>query len=406
MAISAQQLTGAPSGTSGDTWTAGTYTSNQFSQIEVSATPLYANETIGPAVRAQNNGQDAYLGLYNWNLGNPELQLFKRTNSAWQQLGAAYPSGPLAAGTQIQLDAVGTHITLLENGVARVSVTDTSLAGGAPAVMANGPATADNWTGGNLTGESQGSLLWYHHDQLGSTRLLTTYTATIAGTATYNPYGNTTATTGTTTHLGYTGAYTDPQTGLLYLINRYYDPTTAQFLNRDPLAAITQQPYAYAGNDPVNNTHTLGLYCNKLPAGAIGPPECFPGPPGAGQVYSAQQAYTPAPPCSPVVSLGPFGPNFPTTKDYAIWLYTGGASTPQYQAQQALNEYIGDYRPVGSGPDTGPIIDILSAGASCILGGTAGAEAGPAGIIIGCGIAAAYDYAGAPPGAENWFGAP
>jgi hypothetical protein len=123
-------------------------------------------------------------------------------------------------------------------------------------------------------------------------------------------------------------------------------------------------------------------------------------------VYSPQQAYTPAPPCQPAVSFGPFGPNFPTTTDYAIWLYSGGTSTQQYQEQQALNEYVGVFPPAGNGPDTETIVDVLSTGASCVLGGIAGIEAGPAGVIVGCGIAAAYDYAGAPPGAENWFGAP
>ena len=32
--------------------------------------------------------------------------------------------------------------------------------------------------------------------------------------------------------------YTDAETGLIYLRNRYYDPATAQFLTRDPVTAI------------------------------------------------------------------------------------------------------------------------------------------------------------------------
>ena len=40
---------------------------------------------------------------------------------------------------------------------------------------------------------------------------------------------------GLTTPLGYAGAYTDAETGYLYLIGRYYDPATAQFLTVDPL---------------------------------------------------------------------------------------------------------------------------------------------------------------------------
>jgi hypothetical protein len=45
----------------------------------------------------------------------------------------------------------------------------------------------------------------------------------------------------------------------LYLVNRYYDPSTAQFSSVDPLVDITQQPYAYVGDNPLNNTDPAGL---------------------------------------------------------------------------------------------------------------------------------------------------
>ena len=63
------------------------------------------------------------------------------------QLGS-YNSGALAAGTQLKLVAVGNTIVFFENGVQRVSVTDSSFTGGGPGVMAFGSADADNWSGG------------------------------------------------------------------------------------------------------------------------------------------------------------------------------------------------------------------------------------------------------------------
>lgn len=51
----------------------------------------------------------------------------------------------------------------------------------------------------------------------------------------------------------------DPETGLIYLRNRYYDPTTAQFITPDPPFAITGSRYGYAGNDPINNDDPNGL---------------------------------------------------------------------------------------------------------------------------------------------------
>ncbi|MFZ0666254.1 MAG: RHS repeat-associated core domain-containing protein [Acidimicrobiales bacterium] len=44
-------------------------------------------------------------------------------------------------------------------------------------------------------------------------------------------------------------------------INRYYDPATGQFLSVDPLVDETEQPYEYAGDDPVNGSDPTGL-CN------------------------------------------------------------------------------------------------------------------------------------------------
>jgi RHS repeat-associated protein len=81
-----------------------------------------------------------------------------------------------------------------------------------------------------------GTVTYLHHDQQGSTRLLTGSTGTIEGSYTYDAYGNTTGHTGTaTTPLGYDGQYTSSDTGLIYLRARVYDPATTQFLSRDPL---------------------------------------------------------------------------------------------------------------------------------------------------------------------------
>ena len=54
---------------------------------------------------------------------------------------------------------------------------------------------------------------------------------TVASTFDYAPYGRLACATGTAnTRIGYTGGITDSATGLLYLLNRYYDPRTGQFL--------------------------------------------------------------------------------------------------------------------------------------------------------------------------------
>jgi hypothetical protein len=145
------------SANSGDIYTGQTFGSDQFSQIELTATQLSGGQWIGPAVRAQDGGQDLYVGIYWWNNGNPELMLFKLVNGNWTQLGSAHPSGPLAAGTQLNLTVTGSTLSFSENGVVEVTATDTSLTGGAPAIMAYGTPTAGNWVGGDGTSSVAGT---------------------------------------------------------------------------------------------------------------------------------------------------------------------------------------------------------------------------------------------------------
>ena len=62
----------------------------------------------------------------------------------------------------------------------------------------------------------------------------------------------------------------EPQTGLVYLRARYYDPQTGQFLTRDPLEQLTRQPYSYVNDNPLNGTDPTGLDCGITdPGGCI-----------------------------------------------------------------------------------------------------------------------------------------
>src|SRR5580658_580254 len=101
---------------------------------------------------------------------------------------------------------------------------------------------------------STGTVTYLHHDQAGSTRLLTGSTGKVEGKCSYSAYGTPTCEGTATTPLGYDGQYTSADTGLIYMRARVYDPATAQFLTRDPLEAITEEPYSYALDNPVNES--------------------------------------------------------------------------------------------------------------------------------------------------------
>jgi RHS repeat-associated protein len=116
---------------------------------------------------------------------------------------------------------------------------------------------------------------YLHQDALGSTRLLTSANGAVVGGSKYTAYGapaGAVTTTGNTvtTPIGFAGGYTDSESGFVYLVNRYYDPGTGQFITRDPLLALTGSPYGYALGDPLDITDPLGLFgCPAWVCGTI-----------------------------------------------------------------------------------------------------------------------------------------
>ncbi len=106
--------------------------------------------------------------------------------------------------------------------------------------------------------ESSAVPTYLYSDQLGSVVMETDGSGIVVATQSYSPYGSLASNTGTDpTPFGFAGGYTDP-TGLIYLINRYYDPATGQFVSVDPAISQTQQPYVYAGDNPINNVDPTG----------------------------------------------------------------------------------------------------------------------------------------------------
>ncbi len=121
------------------------------------------------------------------------------------------------------------------------------------------------YTGQDAPGEqvslSAGTVTYLNADLIRSIRGTVNSSGTLTGTMSYDAWGNPTTAGGltATTPFGFAGGYTDPD-GLIYLINRYYDPATGQFTSVDPDVDQTEQPYAYADTDPVDQSDPDGLY--------------------------------------------------------------------------------------------------------------------------------------------------
>jgi RHS repeat-associated protein len=102
---------------------------------------------------------------------------------------------------------------------------------------------------------------FYHHDHLGSTRVLTDASNNELGSWEYQPYGDLYASTGSgTTHL-YTGHAWDATSNLYFAPYRYYNPNTARWMKRDP-AGMVDGPnlYAYVGGNPVMALDATGMF--------------------------------------------------------------------------------------------------------------------------------------------------
>jgi RHS repeat-associated protein len=171
---------------------------------------------------------------------------------------------------------------------------------------------------------SGGTTLYLHHDQQGSTRLLTNTEGKTETAYTYNPYGTLNASNnGTaTTPLRYNAQYTSTDTGLIYLRARTYDPPTAQFLTIDPALLVTGEPYTYVEANPLNKRDSTGE-CEPPPPLVVSPappirlrlvgpdnlPLPDPPPPPILQRFGPPPPRRPPPPL-PVPPIPPFLPPF------------------------------------------------------------------------------------------------
>lgn len=115
---------------------------------------------------------------------------------------------------------------------------------------------------GNTPGQTANS--YYLRDSLGSTIGLTDATGTRTASYLYDPYGQTTSSSGTAAAANpfrYAGGYQDP-TGLYHFGQRYYNADRGRWTQQDSLSHLSdlQQGdlYNYTGSDPINNTDPTG----------------------------------------------------------------------------------------------------------------------------------------------------
>lgn len=100
-----------------------------------------------------------------------------------------------------------------------------------------------------------GTHHYYYTDPQGTVLAKADASGVIIATYDYAPYGTAVASMSPApSGPGYTGHVNDPDTGLVYMQARYYDPEVGRFLSVDPVSAMTKfSRYTYASNNPIVN---------------------------------------------------------------------------------------------------------------------------------------------------------
>jgi RHS repeat-associated protein len=138
-----------------------------------------------------------------------------------------------------------------------------------------GEDLAGGMDGGEGAGGAGGLLLIRDHrgqsdtdyypcyDTSGHVIALTDSAGEVTATYDYGPFGELLSAKGPMANANpfrYATKYYDAETGLYYFGHRYYDPATAQWMNREPLGeSESLNLYSYCHNDPVNRVDRLGL---------------------------------------------------------------------------------------------------------------------------------------------------
>ena len=117
---------------------------------------------------------------------------------------------------------------------------------------------------------------WILSDDLGSVAALTDRTGKAIRFNAYGPFGEPSA--GNIGRMGWAGALTLPEIGMVHLRARTYAPNLGRFIQPDPIGTAGGiNLYAYADGDPVNNIDPLGLMSES---GSVCQPldgKCFEG---------------------------------------------------------------------------------------------------------------------------------
>ena len=157
-------------------------------------------------------------------------------------------------GSSFAYDAGGRRTSRTAGG----TTTSFQYDGGSVLLEKQGSSTTATYTYGNALIRKDGETPLF--DGLGSERTVTGSTGSVTASLTLSAFGQTVASTGSSTsayQYGATSGYrTEGDAGLTLVGCRFYDAQVGRFISRDTY--LNQKPYAYCDGDPANATDPSG----------------------------------------------------------------------------------------------------------------------------------------------------
>jgi hypothetical protein len=145
--VASNQVRGNSSAQSTAAYTGATFTNNQYSCLTLFSGGASASH-LGPGVRISSTAVTAYFA--EWHQSSATIQLQSIIAGTFTYSG---PSAPATVGHEYCLKAVGSTLTVTDNGTVVITGTDTGITSGYAGISAYGNGTSytgSNWRGGNL----------------------------------------------------------------------------------------------------------------------------------------------------------------------------------------------------------------------------------------------------------------
>ena len=227
-----------------------TWTYDAADQLTNDGTHTYTYDPDGNLTRRRTTLGGLDMATYTW---DPANRITSQTTD-----GTTTTYGYDGANRRItKTDPAGTN-TYIYDGYDLVEEISTAITGG--------DAVETTAAGTVLNRITTAGTAYLHADANANITELSDEAGLTISRYGYSPWGNrnTIGNTATDPYLnrhGFAGAtgVRDDTGGLIDMRNRMYDPNVGAFISRDPLEHLTNEPYVYVGNSPLNYLDPLGL---------------------------------------------------------------------------------------------------------------------------------------------------